>query len=306
MVDTSIAITLSRLFKHKPSVRKGGEELMFFCPNCNHYKRKLNINTTNGYYHCWVCNFSGKSFKSLLGKLKASEEFYKILCKISVPRSSKESFVENKKTFLPNEFIPLYKNCSDVGHKHALNYCFNRGLSIYDIIRYNIGYCSTGMFQNRIIIPSYDCDGNLNFYCGRDIYDSKMKYRLCDSSKDIIGFEMIINFNQPITLVEGVFDAISVKYNAIPLFGKTLSKKLKLKLIDKRPPRINVLLDNDAIEQSLEICEFLIQNRIKTHLIILDGKDPNEIGHINTWKNIDASDRLNESDLFKLKIKYKL
>lgn len=306
MVDTSIVVTLSRLFKHKPSVRKGGEELMFFCPNCNHYKRKLNINTTNGYYHCWVCNFSGKSFKSLLGKLKAPEEYYKTLCNISVPRINKSSLVEHKKTSLPTEFVPLYKNSLDVGHKHALNYCFNRGLSIYDIIRYNIGYCSSGMFQNRIIIPSYDCDGNLNFYCGRDIYNSKMKYRLCDSSKNMIGFEMFINFNQPITLVEGVFDAISVKYNAIPLFGKTLSKKLKLKLIDKRPPRINVLLDNDAIEQSLEICEFLIQNRINTHLILLDGKDPNEIGHINTWKNIDVSDRLNESDLFKLKIKYKL
>lgn len=306
MVDTSVVITLSKLFKHKPSIRKGGEELMFFCPNCNHYKRKLNINIVNGYYHCWVCNFSGKSFKSLLVKLKAPEEYYKTLCKISNVKIKSDFKFEHKKISLPVEFIPLYKNSSDVGHKHALNYCFNRGLSIHEIIRYNIGYCSSGMFQNRIVIPSYNCDGELNFYCGRDIYDSKMKYRLCDSSKDIIGFEMFINFNHPITLVEGVFDAFSVKYNAIPLFGKTLSKKLKLKLIEKRPPRVNVLLDNDAIEQSLEICEFLIQNRIDTHLIRLDGKDPNEIGHKNTWESINVSNKISESDLFKLKIKYKL
>lgn len=307
MVDTSVVVTLSKLFKHKPSVRKGGEELMFFCPNCKHYKRKLNINITNGYYHCWVCNFSGKSFKSLLGKLNAPSEYYKELCNISTIKfNNKTSSTDHKKLFLPSEMIPLYKSSTDVGHKHALNYCFSRGLSIHEIIRYNIGYCSTGVFQNRIIVPSYDCDGNLNFYCGRDIYDSRMKYRLCDGSKDIIGFELFSNFNQPITLVEGVFDAFSVKYNVIPLFGKTLSKKLKLKLIDNRPPRVNVLLDNDAMEQSLEICEFLIQNRINAHLVLLDGKDPNEIGHINTWKNIDASDRIDESGLFKLKIKYKL
>ena len=36
-----------------------------------------------------------------------------------------------------------------------------RGLSFDDIIRYNLGYCLSGTYQNRIIIPSYDSDGQL-------------------------------------------------------------------------------------------------------------------------------------------------
>jgi hypothetical protein len=107
-------------------------------------------------------------------------------------------------------------------------------------------------------------------------------------------------------LVEGVFDAFSVKYNAVPLFGKTLSSKLKIKLMTQKPPRVNVLLDNDAIKSSLDICTFLIQNQIDAYLVLLDGKDPNEIGHIKTWQNIDASVKMDETTLFKMKMKMKL
>ena len=304
MDDNSVIEILSRLFKHKPHIQKGGEEVMFFCPKCNHHKRKLNVNTLNGYYHCWVCNFSGKSFKSLLNKIKAPAEFYPVLCKI---KASKHVETHKEKLLcLPDEYKPLYKNTNSVIQKHALSYCFKRNLSAYDIIRYNIGYCEEGFFANRVIVPSYAANGELNFYCGRDVFDCRMKYRLCDSTKDIIGFEMLTDFNQPITIVEGVFDAFSVRYNAIPLFGKTLSNKLKIKLMAQKPPRVNVLLDNDALTSSLTICNFLLQNQITTHLVLLDGKDPNEIGHEETWKAIESSKKIDETSLFKLKIKHNL
>jgi len=100
-----------------------------------------------------------------------------------------------------------------------------------------------------------------------------------------------------------VFDAFAVKYNAVPLFGKNLSNKLKIKLMTYRPPRVNVLLDNDALASSFRICEFLLQNNIDTYLIRLEGKDPNEIGHKKTWQFIDSCDRLTESELYSLKLK---
>jgi DNA primase len=305
MINSSVIETLSKLFKQKPHIQKGGAEILVFCPNCNHHKRKLNINTTTGFYQCWIgCGFSGKSFTSLLKKLKASSEYYQILCK----NKTRVSYVsEEKKTLiLPDEFKPLCKSSGDVIYKHALNYCFKRNLSIHEIVRYNIGYCASGQFANRIIVPSYDKDGNLNFYCGRDFYNSKLKYRLCDGSKDIIGFELFTDFNKPITIVEGPFDALSVKYNVVPLFGKTMSRKLKMKLMEYRPPYVNVLLDNDALGSSLKICDFLISNDIEARLILLDGKDPNEIGHIKTWQTIGSSVRMDESLLYRYKLTNKL
>ena len=274
MTNGSVIETLSKLFKQKPHIQKGGDEILVFCPSCKHHKRKLNINTTTGYYQCWVCGFSGKSFTSLLKKVKAPAEFYKVLCKdnVKITYTIEE---DKKELILPEEFKPLCKPNKDFAYKHALNYCLQRNLTIHEIVRYNIGYCSEGNFANRVIIPSYDKDGKLNFYCGRDFCGGKLKYRLCDGSKDIIGFELFTDFNQPITVVEGPFDALSVKYNVVPLFGKTLSKKLKIKLMTNKPPRVNVLLDNDALSSSIKICEFLVSNNIETHLVLLYGKDPN-------------------------------
>ena len=39
-------------------------------------------------------------------------------------------------------------------------------------------------------------------------------------------FENQINWDEPITLVEGVFDAMAVKRNAIPILGKFIPKTL--------------------------------------------------------------------------------
>jgi hypothetical protein len=85
-------------------------------------------------------------------------------------------------------------------------------------------------------------------------------------SKDIIGFELHINWNLPIILVEGAFDAITIKRNVIPLFGKTISKELLKKLIEKQPPNIYIILDNDAINESYGIIEKLQYNSVKSKI----------------------------------------
>ena len=69
-------------------------------------------------------------------------------------------------------------------------------------MKYNIGYCESGLFSNRVIIPSYDEDGKLNFFVGRDIYESPMKYKNSSTTKDVVGFELFINWNEPIVLCE--------------------------------------------------------------------------------------------------------
>jgi hypothetical protein len=129
-----------------------------------------------------------------------------------------------------------------------------------------------------------------------------MKYVNSFGSKDIIGFEMFVDYHQPITLVEGAFDAISVRNNAIPLFGKTLSNKLKSALICNTVKKVNIVLDNDAMADSIRISEFLLKNNIETRLVKLDGKDPSEIGFTKTWELINNTQVLDFESLFRNKL----
>ncbi len=43
-----------------------------------------------------------------------------------------------------------------------------------------------------------------------------------------IPFEIFINWNSPIIRCEGMFDAISIKRNAIPLLGKNIQGRATL------------------------------------------------------------------------------
>lgn len=308
IAQEEILNTLNKLLKQRAYVRRG-TDAVYFCPICDHYKRKLEINLKNGKYHCWTCNFSGKSFGSLLRKLNASAEYYAVLGESrEVPAHNLHDIFSPKplnphQLFLPKEFISLSNPSRDFEQKHAIKYLKNRQISDVDIMRYNIGYCPYGDFQGRIVIPSYDAHGQLNFFSGRSFYeDCKLKYRLCNGTKNIIGFESHINFNEDIVLVEGQFDALAVKRNAIPLFGKTMSRLLKAKLLENKPRRINILLDNDALKDAIAIAEYLLSNGLNIYLVNLNGKDPSEIGFHNTWECIKNTRPTTFESLLKLKL----
>ena len=87
----TVLCTLNRLFNQSAKIRKG-TDAVYFCPICNHYKRKLEVNLNTGRYHCWVCNFGGLSLRSLFKKLKAPKEYYVILGEVDQMNLSENSF----------------------------------------------------------------------------------------------------------------------------------------------------------------------------------------------------------------------
>jgi len=307
----TILVVLNKLFNQTAKVRKG-TDAVYFCPHCNHYKRKLEVSLLDGKFNCWVCNFRGLSFRSLFKKMKASSEYFLILGEVEQMRSDgvewKISFDDevsdnSSNNVLPAEFRPFSIPCDDYNYKQAFRYIINRNITKYDILRYNIGFCDSGYFKHRIVIPSYDSNGRLNFFSARDYLGfSYMKYRLCDFSKNIIGNELLINFDEPITLVEGQFDSIAIRRNAIPLFGKTMSKRLKARILESDVPRINVLLDNDAQSDAIKICEYLMRNGIPTYMVKLEEKDPSVLGFEKTWEIINNTKQLTFENLIRMKL----
>jgi len=277
------------------SKKTTGDNYAFYSPFTNHYKPKLEINiktTSDGDnpWHCWISDEKGKTIRSLFKKLNVSHQIwdeYSSIFKNVNKRYTLQSDVQSTYTpplQLPGGFLPLWESRKSPIYLHAINYILNRGIRPGDIVKYNMGYCEDGEYSNRIIIPSYDSEGVLNYFVSRAIYDGPMKYKNPKASKDVIGFELFVNWKEPIILCEGVFDAITIRRNAIPLFGKTIPPKLESKLVSKGVSKVYVCLDSDALKAGIDICEKLMNYGITTHMVRLDMGDASEMGYdiINT------------------------
>ena len=301
-----VTLVNSVLGSGKPTARNN---YAYNCPFCNHHKPKLEVNLTENKegknpWHCWACNVKGTSVYQLFKKIKAPSN--KISEVQSLVKSSK-SFKINKSDSniaLPSEFIGLSTvNNSDITAKHALAYLKRRNISKYDIIKYNIGYCKSGLYANMIIIPTYNEDGQLNYFTARSFEkEPYVKYRNPSVSRNIIPNEHLINWKVPVILCEGLFDAIAIKRNAIPLLGKNIQNNLMKKLVTSLVNKIYIALDRDAIKQALKFCEKLMAEGKEVYLVDLQDKDPSEMGFENFTKLIQKTVPLTYYNLMEQKL----
>ena len=290
---------------HGRRLRKA-DEYMYWSPFISHHKPKLQINIKTQKWHCWVSNQGGHNLFQLFKKLKASREQFKelgeLVGKPNYSLSSNSSKVKDKILHLPKEFKPMWTNGGGIIQKHSWVYLQNRNITRGDVIRYGIGYCDRGLYANRVIIPSYNSDGELNYFVGRSIYKDGMKYKNPPVSKNVIGFDLFINWDEPIVLCEGVFDAIAIKRNAIPLFGKTVPKILMKKIYEKCVKSIYILLDRDAIKDSIKMIDGFMKNGIDVYFVNLEEGDPSDVGFEKTINLIKETKQTSFSDLMRMRL----
>ncbi len=277
----------------------GRDEIVYYCPFCNHHKKKLQVNVVTQQWHCWVCDAKGKSVFSLVKKLKAPKETYLELEQVfkntrRYTGNQKESY---KIVQLPKEFISTSEKTNGIARKQVLQYLRNRKITYADMMRYNIGYCVDGEYGGRIIVPSYDSYGNLNYFIARSFYNSKLKYKNPPVSKDTIIFDLYINWNMPIILCEGVFDAIAIKRNAIPLLGKTIQDSLLAKLVSNKVPEVILSLDADANEMMTKISKKLLKWNLNVSYIKLEEGDPSDVGFKNMQYALAKKSTITDYDL---------
>lgn len=316
---SELTILVNNVLKENGRLRKGNN-LTYHCPKCHHRKRKLEVclDAPNAW-HCWTCNIKGRGLYWLLKLAQATQEQFNKLESLVGPHISKNSLSEFDKKIasltstkvyensgeilcLPDEFKSLAENDGSIEYRVALNYAKKRKLSFCDIVKYNIGYCSTGPFMNRLVFPSYDKNNNLNFYSCRSYYDDGYKYKNSEFSKNIVGFENLVDFDFPIYLCEGALDAISIKRNAIPLFGKSMSQKLKTSIVESKCPEVNIVLDDDALNSAIRIVDYINSIGKVAKLVRLDGKDPNVLGFVETMSQIRKTEVLDFRALTMLRL----
>ena len=283
-----IVETITEFLGQPKKIYKNHLQVSWNCPECDEDRNKgnLEVSIDKHIYHCWSCNISGP-----LGKLfdeygnKKQKKTYRIFR----PEESKPINIHKEKVKLPENFI-FFKDSPKIYpiRKQAYNYLKNRGITDEIIDKYKIGFCDSGTFAGRIIIPSYDKNGELNYFIARS-WDSKskMKYKNPKSEKDKIIFnEYLIDWNKDITLVEGVFDSVFVP-NSIPLLGKHISDLLLNTIYSKTKGNVIICLDSDAWDKSVELYNELNGGELWGRIKIVKLPDDRDVcdlkGQINEY-----------------------
>lgn len=271
----------------------------FNCPYCamnegiecdNKYNLETNIEH-GSIFHCWKCETKGKiskliydfgnnyyvnEYKNLINSIRSSLSY-----RLEDNNFIEQSIVENC-VFLPKNVKKFNLNKDD---NLAVHYLKTRGIDEKLIQKYNIMYTDETeeifSYRNRIIIPSYNSNNELNYWVGRD-YTGNNIVKYCNPKipkTSIIFNEGLINWYEDITIVEGPFDHIVVP-NSIPLLGKSLSHEniLYQLLFNRTMANINIFLDDDATEYA-----------VKIYKLLNDGRLRNKIRIITTPQGFDAS-----------------
>jgi DNA primase len=270
------------------SYYKSGNEYLFKCknPECRG-KQKLSINLDKNVFKCWICDLKGNNIKRLIrryGTFLQKQEWNNISGEVDLSVSL-ESFFKPEKVEespeivkLPKEFVSLANKNLPLSSLDARRYLANRGITKEDILKWKIGYCKDGDYANRIIIPSFNKEGNINYFVARTYVDAWDTYNNPKVSKDLIFNELYVDWKNDLTLVEGAFDAIKAG-NAIPLLGSSLRDDSKLfQEILRHDTPIYIALDPDAEKKAFKLIKDFLSYDIELYKIDVSGfKDVGEM-----------------------------
>ena len=288
---------------------KSGDEYLFYCKKCHHDKRKMSVNFDKNVFKCWICDYRGNNLARLVkrfGSFLQRQEWEKYSNTIDMSSSledllfAKEDGEEEEETILklPKEFVSLANKSAPLSSLEAKKYLSSRGVSKKDILKWKIGYCPKGEYSGRVIIPSFNDNGKVNYFVARSYGKSWPPYKNPNVSKDIVFNQLYVDFKNDLVLVEGVFDAINAE-NAVPILGSSLREDSKLfQEIVKWDTTVYVALDPDAEKKAMKLIKNLLLYGIEVYKIdVLGFKDVGEMSKEDFQKRKSEA-KLMTSDSF--------
>lgn len=261
---------------------KSGHEWLFYCPVCKHHKPKMSVNLDKNVFKCWVCAYSGSSVFRIVrrfGNFLQRQEWEELDGVVDLSVSLYDQMFgdveedDEQIISLPEEFRSLCNKKVPISSAPARNYLKSRGVTKEDILRWKIGYCATGPYAERVVIPSFNKDGRVNYFIART-YGKGYKYKNPEgASKDIIFNHLYVDWKNPVHLVEGAFDAIQAG-NAIPLLQCSLREDSKLfQEITRHDTPIYIALDPEAEKEAMDLIKSLLEYDVECYKVDISGEE---------------------------------
>jgi DNA primase len=297
MIVSSQKIDVLRKLLGTPDIDRRGINVQFWCPFCkdsNSRKRKLAVRVEDGLAHCWVCGWRARNVSvlaPLLGKRELLTELIQIYGEITRNSESKEEHnVYERKLSLPNDFkligSLIERQIRDPDQIACVNYLNSRNVTVDAVWSFRLGVSEEGMFRRRVLFPSFNKGGELNYLTARTIsHDIKPKYfnLECDR-KSVIFNEIDIDWKKELIIVEGPFDLLSCyNLNATTALGSWLDERYALfeNIVLNQTP-VLLAFDADANDKSYKVADKLMKYGINVRLInwqnLPSDSDPSSVG----------------------------
>tara|TARA_R110000824_G_scaffold30481_5_gene100312 strand:+ start:2411 stop:3136 length:726 start_codon:yes stop_codon:yes gene_type:complete len=181
---------------------------------------------------------------------------------------------------LPEEYVSLLNKDLPNSAQQAVRYLESRGITKKDMIIWKMGYCLSGEYSNRIVIPSFSTNGKCNYFVARSYIGNSRKYLNPPASRDIVFNELYVDWDRDVILVEGLFDAITAGTNAIPLLGSSMHEtSILLNKLVENDATVYMALDLDAEKKSLGIINKMIGYGLEIYKI--DIAPYSDLGDMN-------------------------
>jgi len=206
--------------------------------------------------------------------------------KLRLVREGENAPEQELKVELPAKFTPLTEvvacRCIDPDAMAVLKYAISRELNERDLWYYKLGTCLQGRYRRRLIVPSFDDEGELNYLVARTIDSgSQMKYLNSKVPKKSVVFnELNIDWKKELTLVEGPFDLMKCNDNASCILGCSLQKDHEIfqKIVKNQTP-ILLALDPDAERKSHKFAKLLSEFGVEVRMMDVTGYE--DVGSMN-------------------------
>jgi len=286
------------------------DEYRIDCPFCGEEKRKFYVNIEKKTVHCFRCSY-GADMLTFLARYEKRGEHLVLIDMIENAVHTHDDFIESIQKLkdnvveetkkknnpvvspLPKEARKLFEGNSSYLMRKAERYILSREISKKQIRKHDFYFAQTGMFKNRIIIPTYFQDTCVTFVA-RDLYgNSSQKYlnpRGGSQGCWLFGWDEAIQDKSHVVVVEGVFDALGVERAGLPAvasFGKHITD-IQAALLAQFDQVIMMYDDeDDAVDDALASAEKISNTEVMIALI--QGGDPGEVGEDEIWRAVEEA-----------------
>ena len=263
-----------------------GNEVHFNCLVCGESRHRMFVNLHSGKVYCHNCGYSSNIIGLIqwtegISWTRANAIFNDIKDGFVLPENITQDLVGNmfdsdfrkdlkKRAIpLPEEYVKLNPSHTNIRTKQAIKYLHSRKITDNQIVKYNMGFCMSGEYKNRVIIPITEND-ELRFWVARAISSDAYLKEKSPSNEiyQISKSEVIFNLDNAAKkyhsciISEGIYDALSWGDIGVSLLGKTLYQEQMNILLDYREILTNgiyIAIDWDAKDKATEMAEELSQ-----------------------------------------------